>query len=31
MLARNSFETSWISEEQKAIYIAELEEYAKTF
>lgn len=30
MLARNSFETSWISKEQKAIYIAELEEYART-
>lgn len=29
-LARNSFEASWISEEQKAIYIAELEEYART-
>lgn len=29
-LARNSFEASWISEEQKTIYIAELEEYART-
>ena len=29
-LARNSFETSWISDEQKAIYIAELEEYERT-
>lgn len=29
-LARNSFETSWISDEQKALYIAELEEYART-
>lgn len=28
-LARNSFETSWISAEQKAIYIEELEKYAK--
>ena len=28
-LARNSFETSWISDEQKAIYIEELEKYAK--
>ena len=28
-LARNSFETSWISTEQKAIYIEELEKYAK--
>ncbi len=29
-LAKNSFETSWISDEQKAMYIAELEEYART-
>lgn len=28
-LARNSFEASWISEEQKAIYLEELEEYVK--
>lgn len=28
-LARNSFETSWISEEQKALYIQELENYAQ--
>ncbi|GET08076.1 adenosine deaminase [Ligilactobacillus agilis] len=28
-LARNSFETSWISTEQKSIYIEELEKYAK--
>lgn len=28
-LARNSFETSWISAEQKAIYIEELKKYAK--
>lgn len=28
-LARNSFETSWISIEQKSIYIEELEKYAK--
>ncbi|MFT9452551.1 adenosine deaminase [Liquorilactobacillus ghanensis] len=28
-LARNSFETSWISDQQKAIYLTELEEYAK--
>ena len=27
-LARNSFETSWISTEQKSIYIEELEKYA---
>ncbi|WP_382385144.1 adenosine deaminase [Ligilactobacillus acidipiscis] len=27
-LARNSFETSWISEEKKALYIQELEDYA---
>lgn len=26
-LARNSFETSWISEEQKALYLAQLDEY----
>ncbi|MFT8459174.1 MAG: adenosine deaminase [Liquorilactobacillus ghanensis] len=28
-LARNSFETSWISDQQKAIYLTELKEYAK--
>jgi adenosine deaminase len=28
-LARNAFETSWISDEKKAIYIEELNDYAK--
>ncbi|SCC12355.1 adenosine deaminase [Weissella bombi] len=28
-LARNAFETSWISDEKKAIYIQELNDYAK--
>lgn len=28
-LARNAFETSWISDEKKAIYIKELNDYAK--
>lgn len=28
-LARNSFETSWISDQQKAIYLKELDEFAK--
>lgn len=28
-LSKNSFESSWISDEQKAFYIKELEEYAK--
>lgn len=28
-LAKNSFETSWISDEQKALYIKELENFAK--
>ncbi|MGZ1273931.1 adenosine deaminase, partial [Lactobacillus delbrueckii subsp. bulgaricus] len=30
-LAKNSFETSWISKEQKALYLKEIDDYVNQF